>query len=148
MNRSFFTKLPDHSYFLCCRVSARQPSLLPGASRRAQPLLWSNLPKPLTPRPALLHEMDARYGRASQLAALKQGSPDHESVHTEGRTAGVGQGKAEPFRDSHERARSPIFCMIRFLTLPVRKPGFKETSSAELQAMNFSLCNSFDHSAY
>jgi len=42
--------------------------------------------------------MDARYGRASQLAelvlslveGLKQGPPDHESVHQEGRTAGVG----------------------------------------------------------
>jgi hypothetical protein len=34
--------------------------------------------------------MDARERRASQLAALKQGSPSHESVHPEGRAAGVG----------------------------------------------------------
>jgi hypothetical protein len=42
--------------------------------------------------------MDARHRRATQLAesilslveGLKQGSPDHERVHQEGRTAGVG----------------------------------------------------------
>ena len=34
--------------------------------------------------------MDARQGSASQLAWLKQGSPDHGSVHPEGRAAGVG----------------------------------------------------------
>jgi len=42
--------------------------------------------------------MDARYGRTSQLAelvlslieGLKQGSPIDESVHSDGRTAGVG----------------------------------------------------------
>jgi hypothetical protein len=42
--------------------------------------------------------MDARYGRASQLAELvlslveelKQASQDYESVHPEGRAAGVG----------------------------------------------------------
>jgi hypothetical protein len=33
--------------------------------------------------------MNARHGRASQLAALKQGSPGHESVHPEDRAAGV-----------------------------------------------------------
>jgi len=44
----------------------------------------------VTPRPASFKEMDARHGRASQLAVLKQGSPDHESVHPEVRAAGVG----------------------------------------------------------
>jgi hypothetical protein len=44
----------------------------------------------MTPHLALLYEMDARFGRASQLAALKQGSPDHESVHPKGLAAGVG----------------------------------------------------------
>jgi len=34
--------------------------------------------------------MDARHGRASQLAALKQALLAHESVHPEGRAAGVG----------------------------------------------------------
>ena len=38
----------------------------------------------------LINEMDARQGRARQLAALKQGSPGHGSVHLEGRVAGVG----------------------------------------------------------
>jgi hypothetical protein len=45
--------------------------------------------------------MDARHRKTSQLAesilslveGLKQGSPDHESVHQEGRTAGVGAWK-------------------------------------------------------
>ena len=45
--------------------------------------------------------MDARHRRVSQLAelvlrfaeGLKQGSPDHESVHQEGQTAGVGSWK-------------------------------------------------------
>ena len=44
----------------------------------------------MTPRPASFNEMNAKHGRASQLAALKQGSPAHESVHPEGRAAGVG----------------------------------------------------------
>jgi hypothetical protein len=34
--------------------------------------------------------MDPSHGRASQLATLKQGSPDYQSVHPEGRAAGVG----------------------------------------------------------
>jgi len=48
----------------------------------------------VTPHPASFNEMDARRGRASQLAALKQGSPAHESVHSEGRAAGVGPWEA------------------------------------------------------
>ena len=40
--------------------------------------------------PGPFNEMAARHRRASQLATLKQGSPDHESVHPEGRAAGVG----------------------------------------------------------
>ena len=39
--------------------------------------LRENDPKPLTPPPASFNEMDARHRRASQLAALKQGSPAH-----------------------------------------------------------------------
>ena len=52
----------------------------------------------MTPRPASFNEMNANHGMASQLAestlshveGLKQGSPIEESVHSEGRTAGVG----------------------------------------------------------
>ena len=62
-----------------CRVSARQPSFLLGASRRAPPLLIREIdPKPLTPRPASFNEVDASHGRAGQLAALTQGPPVHE----------------------------------------------------------------------
>jgi len=65
--------------------------MLPGFGPAAEALLfWQKDPKPLTPRPASFHEMNARQGRASQLAALKQGSPDYQSVHPEGRAAGVG----------------------------------------------------------
>jgi len=42
-------------------------------------------PKPLTSRPTLLHSVDASYGRADQLAVLKQGPPVRLSVHPWGR---------------------------------------------------------------
>ncbi len=65
-------------------------SVLPGFGPAAEPLSFrQKQPKPLTPRSASLHEMNARHGKVSQLAALKQGSPAHESVHSEGRAAGV-----------------------------------------------------------
>jgi len=68
--------------------------VLPGFGPAAEPLLFrQKQPKPLMPRLASFNEMDANHGRASQLAALKQGSPTDESVHSEGRTAGVGLWK-------------------------------------------------------
>jgi hypothetical protein len=80
-----------HSNFLCCRGSARQPRLLLGASRRAQPLLWRQKdPKPLTPRLASWERRDAHLRRAGQLAPLKQGQPTDESVPPLGQPAGVG----------------------------------------------------------
>ena len=42
------------------------------------------------PHPASLNELDANPWRACQLALLKQGPPIHKSVHSEGRTAGIG----------------------------------------------------------
>ena len=70
---------------------ATRRSVLPVLGPAAEPLLFRQKePKPLTPRPAPRNEMDASHRRASQLAALKQGSPGHESVHPEGRAAGVG----------------------------------------------------------
>jgi len=65
-------------------------------------LFRQKAPKPLTPRPASSDWADAGHGRAGQLAesilsnvaGLKQGSPAHESVHTEGRAAGVGPWEA------------------------------------------------------
>ena len=69
-------------------------------------------PKPVTPRLASLERMDASLRRANQLAALRQGPPADESVPPWGQTAGVGPWETEHFSDSHERARSPIFCMI------------------------------------
>ena len=57
--------------------------------------------------------MDASHGMASQLAelvlslveGLKQGSPDHRSVHPEGRAAGVGLWERR-FNVPDERART------------------------------------------
>ncbi len=90
-----------HSNFLCCRGSARQPRLLLGASRRAQPLLWRQKDPIkvalfethqalLTPRLASWERPDANLRRAGQLAPLKQGLPTAESVPPVGQTAGVG----------------------------------------------------------
>ena len=67
----------------------------------------------MTPRSASLHEMDAKHGRASQLAALKQGSPDQLERplrEPDGRRRTLGD---EHCRGQDERARNPIFCMIR-----------------------------------
>ncbi len=65
---------------------------MPGFGLAAKLLLFRQKdPKPLTPRPACLYETDARRERADQLAVLKQGPPDNQSVHPEGRTAGVGE---------------------------------------------------------
>ena len=69
---------------------------MPGFGPAAEALLfWQKDPKPLTPRPASLHETDARYRRADQLASLTQGPPAHESVNPEGLAAGVGQIEKE-----------------------------------------------------
>jgi len=134
VNKSlFFYRAPDHHDFLGGRGSARQPSLLLGASRRAQPFAWW-VPKgstfvwrqkepttvalfethhaTVTPRPASFNELDARNGRASQPAAPKQGSPDHLDRPPRGpggrrRTLGNKQ-----FRNPDERARNHIFRMI------------------------------------
>jgi len=64
--------------------------------------------------------MDARHGRASQLAALKQGSPDHVERPLRGpggrrRTLGD-----EDFRDPDEKARNHIFRMIHTLFAVLR----------------------------
>jgi len=75
--------------------------LLLGASRRAHPLFGSSRKaKPLCggkghktiDAPVRPHGLGGRrpWMRAGQLAALKQGQPVHESVHTWGRAAGVG----------------------------------------------------------
>lgn len=48
-------------------LSARQPSSLHGASRRARPLLFRQKnPTPLTPRPASSNKTDASRGRRGQ----------------------------------------------------------------------------------
>jgi len=52
--------------------------------------------------------MDARHRRASQLAALKQGSPDHKSVHPEGRTAGIGAWKTN-IAENQMKERGTIY---------------------------------------
>jgi len=52
--------------------------------------------------------MDAKHGRASQLAALKQGSLAHESVHLEGRAAGVGTGETNLSR-THMKERGTLY---------------------------------------
>ncbi len=92
-NRRYGSGLPALSCFLYCRVSARQPRS-PSTGLRTGFLFRQNDPKPLTPRPASFNELDARHGRASQLAGLKQGSLGHERVHPEGRAAGVGPWEA------------------------------------------------------
>jgi hypothetical protein len=90
-----------------CRVSARQPSLLLGASRRAQPLLGSkrtqNHYRPV--RPHKMRRTLAAGGRAelgepvlSFVEGLRQGPPIHESVHRWGRVAGVGQEEVKNLR--------------------------------------------------
>jgi len=54
-----------------CRVSARQPSLVLSASRRAHPsLIWQKDPKPLKPHFSSLNETDASLWKADQLARL------------------------------------------------------------------------------
>jgi len=50
---------------------------------------WEKDPKPLTPCLTTLDWMDARHGKARQLASLKQGPPIVKSVLPEGQTAGV-----------------------------------------------------------
>ena len=103
MNRCF---LPDSRIIVIVCVS-----VVFGPA--AEPLLFRQKePKPLTPRPASFNETDARHGRASQLAALKQGSPDHVARPLRGpggrrRTLGD-----EDFRDPDEKARNHIFRMI------------------------------------
>jgi len=54
-------------------------------------------PKPVIPCPASSNEVDARHGRAGQLALLRQGPPVHESVHPWGRAAGVDQEGCREF---------------------------------------------------
>ncbi len=69
---------------------------MPGFGPAAEVLFFREKdPKPLTPRPASLNETDARFGRADQLAALRQGPPVYEGVLTEGRAAGVGIGRGK-----------------------------------------------------
>jgi len=65
------------------------------------------------PRLASLERTDASLRRADQLAELRQGPPADESVPPWVQTASVRPWETEHFRDSHERARSPIFCMIQ-----------------------------------
>jgi len=116
MNRPFFTELPDHRDFLCCRGSARQSRLLLGASRRAHlSHSGSRRARPLCEgkkianngralrdahthdAPVSLHEMDASHGRASQLAESVL-----SSEHVEGTK---GSNKACPLmRASTQRA--------------------------------------------
>ncbi len=63
-----------------------------------------------------MKQTDANLRRADQLALLTQGPPpDGRSVPPWGQTAGVGPWETEHFSATHERARSPIFSMIRFL---------------------------------
>nr|HQU29581.1 hypothetical protein [Nitrospirales bacterium] len=52
-------------------------------------------PKPVTPRPASSDGTDASYGRAGQLAWLKQGPQEGQSVRLVSRTAGVERGRGE-----------------------------------------------------
>lgn len=49
----------------------------------------------------------------NQLPGLKHGPPGDVSVPPLVQTAGVGQMGNEFFKDTHERARTPIFCMIQ-----------------------------------
>ena len=56
-------------------------------------LLRQKDPKPVTPRPASSDGTDANYGRADQLAGLKQGPQGNKSVHPWGRAAGVKMGR-------------------------------------------------------
>ena len=87
----YFIKLSYHHPFLCCRGSARQP----------RPFVSAKVPKTIDAQSGLMRCDGRKRRRASQLAelvlrfaeGLKQGSPDHESVHQEGRTAGVGSWK-------------------------------------------------------
>jgi len=96
--------------------------VLPGFAPAGEALLFrQKAPKPLTHRLASFERTDAILRRADQLAepglslaeGLKQGPPAVESVPPLGQTEGVGLWKTEHFSDSHERARSHIFCMIR-----------------------------------
>jgi len=69
---------------------------MPGFGPAAEILFFREKdPKPLTPGPALLNETNIGFGRASQLAVLKQGLPVDGNVRLWGRTAGVGQGAKE-----------------------------------------------------
>jgi hypothetical protein len=54
-------------------------------------------PKPLTPRQTSLDGSDANPRRANQLAALKQGLLNAQSVRPLSLSAGVGQGKERKF---------------------------------------------------
>jgi hypothetical protein len=96
--------------------------VLPGFAPAGEALLFrQKAPKPLTHRLASFERTDAILRRADQFAepglslaeGLKQGPPAVESVPSLGQTEGVGLWKTEHFSDSHERARSHIFCMIR-----------------------------------
>jgi len=65
---------------------------MPGFGPAAEILFFREKdPKPLTPHPASSEKANAGYGRADQLAELRQGPPVHESVRLWGRMAGVGQ---------------------------------------------------------
>ena len=89
-------------------------SVLPGFAPAGEALLFRQKdPKPLTPRLASLERRDASLRRADQLAPLKQGPPADESASPIGQTTGVESMEDKHCRDSHEKARSSIFCMIR-----------------------------------
>ena len=66
----------------------------------------------------LMQGTDASLRRADQLAPLKQGPPADESVPPVGRRQASDHGD-ELFRDSHERARSHVFCLIPEIVLGV-----------------------------
>ena len=82
------------------RVSPRQPSLLLGASRREQPLLFREKdPTPFSPRSATFNRANSGPRRADQLAGpvqsliegLRHGPPIFLSVGPVGRPADGGQ---------------------------------------------------------
>ena len=65
--------------------------VLPGFAPANEPLLFrQKWPKPVTPRQASLDGTGASLRRADQLAALKQGLLNHQSVRPWSLSAGVG----------------------------------------------------------
>ena len=93
-------------------------SVLPGFAPAGEALLFrQKAPKPLTPRLASWEGRNASLRRAAQLAPLTQGPPGMRASFPWARRQASNHGEKIFQGNTHERARNPIFCMIRILTV-------------------------------